>query len=245
MQALSNPGSRKCRTPSDKCTKSYTPKQIERDWYLIDAKDAVVGRLASQVAMMLRGKHKRYYTPHADLGDHIVIVNAALVQFTGNKLDDKIYNRHTGHPGGLKRTTAKQILEGRFPERVLEKAVLRMMPSESPLARAAFKRLRVYAGPNHPHEAQQPIIYDFAGKNQKNMAGFREMAKNSINNQDLVQAIRQMFNEQEQRLGDRIDGLGSRIDTLHEDFVGLRSDVNSQLSQTNSLLKQLVAKTPK
>jgi large subunit ribosomal protein L13 len=131
------------------------PAEVEKKWVLIDGTGLVVGRLASVVASRLRGKHKPSFTPHVDDGDNVIIVNADKVVLTGRKREDKTYYWHTGHIGGIKQRTAKQIFEGRFPQRVLEKAVERMMP-DGPLARRQLKNLRVYAGPAHPHEAQQP-----------------------------------------------------------------------------------------
>jgi large subunit ribosomal protein L13 len=142
--------------------------EAEHKWIVVDAEGVVVGRLASFIAMRLRGKHRPDFTPHADVGDHVVVINADKVKMTGNKLTDKVYYRHTGHPGGIKETTPAKILAGRFPERVLEKAVLRMLPKESPLARSQFKKLRVYAGAEHKHEAQSPEVIDFKGRNTKN-----------------------------------------------------------------------------
>ena len=145
------------------------PAEVERKTIVVDATDLVVGRLASFAAKRLRGKHKPTYTPHVDDGDFVVIVNAEKVRFTGNKRDDKVYYRHTGYPGGLKETTPKRILEGRFPERVVEKAVERMIP-RGPLGRRQLKNLRVYAGAEHPHEAQQPETVDVGAMNSKNKA---------------------------------------------------------------------------
>ena len=149
--------------------KTYNaPADVENKWIVIDATDVVVGRLASYVAKRLRGKHRADFTPHIDTGDHIVIINAEKARFTGNKLRDKTYYRHTGYPGGIKETTAGKILSGRFPERAIELAVKRMMPGESPLARQQLSKLRVYAGAEHPHEAQKPESVDFASMNGKN-----------------------------------------------------------------------------
>ncbi|RIJ15495.1 50S ribosomal protein L13 [Henriciella mobilis] len=149
--------------------KTYNaPADVENKWIVIDATDVVVGRLASYVAKRLRGKHRADFTPHIDTGDHIVIINAEKARFTGNKLRDKTYYRHTGYPGGIKETTAGKILSGRFPERAIELAVKRMMPGESPLARQQLSKLRVYAGAEHPHEAQKPESVDFASMNEKN-----------------------------------------------------------------------------
>jgi large subunit ribosomal protein L13 len=150
--------------------KTYSAKlaDIENNWLLIDAEDVILGRLSSDVAKILRGKHKPTYTPHMDCGDHVVIINADKVKLTGKKRTQKTYYWHTGYPGGLKERTADKILDGRFPERVLQKAVERMMPKDSPLARKQMKKLHVYAGSEHPHEAQKPKVLDFAARNPKN-----------------------------------------------------------------------------
>ncbi len=148
-------------------TFSAKPSDIEKKWLLIDAEGLVVGRLAALIATRLRGKHKPTFTPHMDCGDNIVVVNADKVLFTGNKRTDKIYYWHTGYPGGIKNRTADKILDGRFPERVLQKAVERMMPG-GPLSRRQMKNLKVYAGTEHPHEAQQPQKLDIAALNSKN-----------------------------------------------------------------------------
>ena len=152
-----------------KTTASLKPADVEKKWIVIDAQDAVVGRLASFVALRLRGKHRPDYTPHVDCGDHVVIVNAEKVQFTGNKLSQKTYYWHTGYPGGIKERTADKILGGRFPERILEKAVERMLPKESPLARKQMTHLHIFAGPDHSHAAQQPQAVNFADMNTKNV----------------------------------------------------------------------------
>jgi large subunit ribosomal protein L13 len=152
-----------------KTTASLKPAEVEKKWIVIDAENAVVGRLASFIAMRLRGKHRPDYTPHVDCGDYVVVVNADKVKLTGRKLDQKIYYRHTGHPGGIKERTAGQVLNGKFPERVLEKAVERMLPKESPLARAQMTHLRIYNGPDHKHEAQNPEVIAFAERNAKNV----------------------------------------------------------------------------
>jgi large subunit ribosomal protein L13 len=149
-------------------TFSAKPAEVEKKWVLIDAKGLVVGRLATLVAMRLRGKHLPTYTPHVDCGDNVIIINAAKVVLTGRKRERKVYHHHTGFIGGIKERTAKSILEGRFPERVVEKAVERMLP-RGPLGRQQFGNLRVYAGTEHPHEAQQPQVVDVASMNRKNM----------------------------------------------------------------------------
>ena len=149
--------------------KTYNaPANVEHNWVVIDATDVVVGRLASYVAKRLRGKHRADFTPHIDTGDHVVIINADKVKFTGRKMTDKTYYRHTGYPGGIKSTTPEKILNGRFPERAIKLAVKRMMPKESPLARKQFSKLHVYGGAEHPHEAQKPDAVDFKAMNRKN-----------------------------------------------------------------------------
>ena len=135
-------------------TFSAKPAEVRREWFVIDATDKILGRLASEIARRLRGKHKAEYTPHVDTGDHIVIVNAEKVAVTGNKEEDKIYYHHTGFPGGIKAASFEQVIE-RAPERVIQRAVKGMMP-RNPLGRAMLKKLKVYAGPAHPHSAQQP-----------------------------------------------------------------------------------------
>ena len=148
-------------------TFSATPNDIEKSWVLIDASGLVVGRLAALIALRLRGKHKPGYTPHMDDGDNIIVINAGAVVFSGNKRADKTYYWHTGHPGGIKSRTAEKILDGKHPERVLQKAIERMLP-RGPLARKQLKNLKVYAGPEHPHEAQNPVQLDVAALNTKN-----------------------------------------------------------------------------
>lgn len=150
-------------------TRSFVakPAEVEKKWVLIDATGLVVGRLASVIAMRLRGKHRPTFTPHVDTGDNIVVINAEKVAFTGRKLAQKNYYHHTGFPGGIKERNAKFILEGRFPERVIEKAVERMLP-RGPLGRQILGNLRVYKGASHPHDAQQPQVLDVAALNSKN-----------------------------------------------------------------------------
>jgi large subunit ribosomal protein L13 len=150
-------------------TYSAKPAEAKTKWVLIDAEGVVVGRLASYVAKRLRGKHRADYTPHVDLGDHVVIINAAKVALTGRKMTNKVYHRHTGHPGGIKTTTPQKLLTGKFPERVVELAVKRMMPGESSLSRKQFSKLRVYPGVEHPHAAQNPEVVDFKKMNSKNV----------------------------------------------------------------------------
>ena len=144
------------------------PAEVEKKWVLIDASGLVVGRLATLIAMRLKGKHKPTYTPHVDCGDNVIVINAEKVKLTGNKLDQRRFFWHTGFPGGIKDRTQRQLLDGRFPERVLENAVRRMIPA-GPLGRQQMKNLRVYAGDVHPHEAQSPEKLDVASMNSKNV----------------------------------------------------------------------------
>ena len=148
-------------------TYSATPADVDAKWYVVDADGLVLGRLAAIVATMLRGKHKAMYTPHIDCGDNIVIVNAEKVRLTGNKMADKVFYWHTGYPGGIKSRTAGATLSGDHPERVIQKAVQRMLP-KGPLGRKQLTKLKVYAGPTHPHDAQSPEVLDVAAKNRKN-----------------------------------------------------------------------------
>ena len=149
-------------------TYSAKPAEIEKKWVTIDATGLVVGRLASIVAMRLRGKHKASYNPHLDDGDNVIIINAAKAVFTGRKAEKKVYYHHTGYIGGIKERTAKQIMAGRFPERIVEMAIQRMLP-RGPLGRVQLGNLRVYPGPEHPHEAQKPEKLDVAAMNRKNV----------------------------------------------------------------------------
>jgi large subunit ribosomal protein L13 len=148
---------------------TYSAKlsEIERKWCIVDAEGLVLGRMASIISMRLRGKHKPTYTPHMDCGDHIIVINADKIQLTGRKRTDKMYYRHTGYPGGIKSRTAGQILEGAHPERIVIKAIERMI-SRNPLGTQQMRKLHVYAGANHPHEAQNPEVLDIAEMNSKN-----------------------------------------------------------------------------
>jgi large subunit ribosomal protein L13 len=139
-------------------TFSPTPADQQRDWWIIDAQGLTLGRLASRVAIILRGKHKPTYAPHMDMGDYVIVVNAAKIHVTGKRLDSKIYYSHSGYPGGLKDLTLRQMMK-RSPERVIEKAVTGMLP-KGPLGREMGKKLKVYAGPDHPHEAQNPQVLE-------------------------------------------------------------------------------------
>ncbi len=144
------------------------PGEVEKKWVLIDGSGLVVGRLATLVAMRLKGKHRATYTPHVDAGDNVVVINAEKVVFSGKKTDDKIYYSHTGYPGGIKKRTPRRIFESRHPERVLELAVGRML-ARGPLQRKLMRNLKVYKGAAHPHEAQKPELLDVKSLNRKNV----------------------------------------------------------------------------
>ncbi|HEX4890827.1 MAG TPA: 50S ribosomal protein L13 [Alphaproteobacteria bacterium] len=148
-------------------TYSAKASEIEKKWLLIDADGAVLGRLASFIAMRLRGKHKVTFTPHMDCGDNVIVINAEKVRLTGNKLADKTFYWHTGHPGGIKERKAGATLAGAHPERVLSKAVQRMLP-QGPLGRQQLSNMRIYAGSDHPHAAQTPVTVEFKSLNRKN-----------------------------------------------------------------------------
>jgi large subunit ribosomal protein L13 len=153
-----------------KTTKAAKPAEVEKKWHIVDATDLVVGRAAVVIANVLRGKHKTSFTPHVDCGDNVIVINADKVKFTGNKLADKVYYKHTGYAGGIKGVTAEKVLGGRFPERVLEKAVERMIP-RGPLGRQQMRNLRIFKGTEHPHEAQNPETLDIGGMSRKNKVG--------------------------------------------------------------------------
>ena len=148
-------------------THATKPSEIERKWYIVDATGVVLGRLSAEISKILRGKHKPSYVPNLDCGDYVVVINADKVKLTGKKLTDKVYYKHTGYVGGIKETTAGKILSGRFPERVIEKAVERMI-TRNPLGRDQMRKLKVYAGSEHPHTAQSPEVLDIASMNPKN-----------------------------------------------------------------------------
>ena len=153
-----------------KTTASANAGTVEKKWVLIDADGLVVGRVASIIANILRGKHKPSFTPHVDCGDNVIVINAEKVAFTGKKLQDKRYYKHTGYAGGIKETSPQKVLEGRFPERVLEKAVERMIP-RGPLGRQQMRNLRIFSGAEHSHAAQNPELLDIAARNRKNKVG--------------------------------------------------------------------------
>jgi large subunit ribosomal protein L13 len=148
-------------------TYNVKPSEVQKKWIVVDADGVVLGRLASVISMRLRGKHLPTYVPNLDMGDNVIVINAEKVKLTGNKLEGKTFFWHTGHPGGIKGRTIGQLLSGRHPERVIEKAVERMI-TRGPLGRAQMKNLRVYAGPSHPHEAQAPEGLDVGAMNPKN-----------------------------------------------------------------------------
>jgi large subunit ribosomal protein L13 len=143
------------------------PKEVERKWWLVDAEDLVVGRLSTIIANILRGKHKPTFTPNIDCGDHVVVINADKIKLTGKKYAEKLYYWHTGHPGGIKNRTAREIMEGKFPERILEYAVSRMI-SRGPLQRDIMVKLHIYKGSEHKHQGQNPQVLDVASMNRKN-----------------------------------------------------------------------------
>lgn len=142
-------------------------EDVQQDWYIIDATDVVLGRLAVEVAKIIRGKNKPSYTPHNNCGDNVVIINADKVYLTGNKMTDKVYYRHTGHPGGIKSTTPAKLLETK-PEEIIKLAVKRMVPT-GPLGRDQLRNLKVFVGSEHDHEAQKPVVIDMAKLNDKNI----------------------------------------------------------------------------
>ena len=151
-------------------TKAVKPHEVEKKWHLVDADGLVVGRAATIIANILRGKHKTSFTPHVDCGDNVVVINAEKIRFTSNKAEKKFYYKHTGYAGGIKEVRADKVLEGRFPERVLEKAVERMIP-RGPLGRQQMRNLRIFKGAEHAHTAQNPETLDIAGMNRKNKVG--------------------------------------------------------------------------
>ena len=148
-------------------TYSAKPADITKNWHIIDASNLVLGRVASEIAKLLKGKHKAMYTPHMDCGDNVIVINADKIQLTGKKRTDKNVYWHTGHPGGIKSRTAGELLEGKYPERVVTQAVKRMLPGNR-LSRQIMTNLRVYAGAEHPHEAQAPEVLDVKSMNSKN-----------------------------------------------------------------------------
>lgn len=140
-------------------TKSAKKEEVERSWFIVDAQSEVVGRLSTKIATVLRGKHKPSYTPHVDTGDYVIVINAEKVRFSGNKMDQKEYQRYSGYPGGQKKTTASEMLDKK-PEHIMEAAVKGMLP-KTRLGRQMIKKLFVYTGSNHPHEAQKPESFNF------------------------------------------------------------------------------------
>jgi large subunit ribosomal protein L13 len=151
-------------------TYSAKPSEVEAKWWIIDAEGVVLGRMASVIAMRLRGKHKPMYTPNIDCGDHVIVINADKVHLTGKKRSDKLYHWHTGYPGGIRSRTAENYLDGEKPDTVVRKAVERMLP-KTKMGREQYRKLKVYAGSEHPHEAQSPEVIDLAAMNDKNKRG--------------------------------------------------------------------------
>ncbi len=151
-------------------TTSIKPSEVEKKWLIVDAEGLVLGRMASVIALHLRGKHKAQFTPHVDCGDNVIVINAEKIHLTGKKREGDIFFWHTGYPGGIKQRTKGQILDGKHPERVVEKAVQRMLP-RGPMGRRVFSNLRVYAGTEHGHAAQNPEVLDIAAMNPKNKRG--------------------------------------------------------------------------
>jgi len=149
-------------------TYSATPKDIKQEWLMFDAEGVVLGRLASHIAKILRGKHKPSFTPNMDCGDNVIVINADKVKLTGRKRGKKVYYYHTGYAGGIKERSVENVLSGEHPQRVVEKAIERMLPKDSPLAREQYKNLHVYSGSEHPHAGQSPKLVDFAAMNEKN-----------------------------------------------------------------------------
>lgn len=148
-------------------TYSAKPSEVVKKWFIVDAEDVVLGRMAAVIATHLRGKHKPMFTPHIDCGDHVIVINAEKIKLTGKKRENDIFYWHTGYPGGIKQRSKGQILDGKHPQRVVEKAIQRMMP-EGPMGTKQFGNLRVYAGTEHPHDAQNPEVLDIASMNDKN-----------------------------------------------------------------------------
>jgi large subunit ribosomal protein L13 len=159
-----------------KTTLSLKPAEVQKDWILIDAEGLILGRLATVIAMRLRGKHKPQFTPHVDCGDNVVVINAEKVKLTGKKLDDKVFYYHTGYAGGIKGRTVRQRLEGKRPGSVIAKAVERMI-TRGPLQRAQMKHLYVYPGSEHPHDGQQPVPLDVGAMNRKNVSSAKSEGK--------------------------------------------------------------------
>ncbi len=157
-------------------TYSAKPSEVEKKWLIVDAKDLVLGRMAAEISKVLRGKHKPTYTPHIDCGDNVIVINAEKVHLTGNKLEDKKYYRHTGHPGGIREINVRKTLEGKKPEDVVRKAVQRMI-TRGKLGRKQMTNLFIYAGSEHNHQAQKPVKFDIGAMNPKNNKERKEVSK--------------------------------------------------------------------
>lgn len=215
------------------------PHEVEHEWIVLDAQDVVVGRLASFVVKRLRGKHRPDFSPEVDVGDHVIVVNAEKVALTGRKLTQKRYHRHTGYPGGIRSTTPEQILRGQHPERVLEKAVRRMMPRESSLARRQLSKLRVYSGSEHPHEAQKPIAIDFAEKNRKNT---RRRGPDMAVTKELKETLEKFYEDRiskdmadsESRL---LASFSKSVGSLETKLTAMTSSLDGRLLEIEAVLK--------
>ena len=240
MQAVSLSGSRKCRDPADNAIKGYASKDTARSLHVIDGKGLELGQLASQVAKLLRGRHKPIFTPSTDVGDYVVVVNAALIHVAGNKSRQARNYRHAELSSAIERTAPKQILGERFPEKVLEKAVLRILPREAPLARAAFKRLRVCAGPDHVNKARQSNIYDFAGKNPKNVAGSNQMASTASQAMEVAaEKVGKKYFEKSKLLINNIDVKISALQAGQTETNARLEHLENGQRETNELLKSI------
>ncbi len=235
-------------------TYSAKPTEIERSWLLIDAENAVVGRLAAEIAILLRGKHKPIFTPHVDCGDYVVIVNAAQVVFTGRKLSEKKYHRHSNYPGGLKQTTAEKVLDGKKPERVLQDAVRRMLPSGK-LGRQQLSKLKVYPWSKHPHEAQDPQYYDFASKNPKNTLGYKNMSGHNKIKEHIDDAVERSradiisaMSGQHQESMTQISSMNDRMAGFEQNLTDLSTNISALTKSIDGLrgeFKDLSSSLPK
>lgn len=230
-------------------TVSAKSGEIDKKWVLVDAQGLVLGRLASAIAQRLRGKHQPLFTAHVNCGDSVIVVNAEKVQLTGRKRVQKTYFRHSGHPGGLKQQTAAQILDGRYPARVLEEAVKGMMP-DGPLAREQLRNLRIYAGPRHPHEAQQPQTWDIAELDQKNTGKFnmvRRSAGDDVRKQisDAEERIRKDFHAAFEQANNRLNNIDSSIGQSNERLDKIDDSINDLRAELMAVLGEIAFNTRK